>query len=1178
MAPQQPLFDLYRDADRYRRLTQALRHASEAIAGLEMREQPDMARILTTLLPDLAAALDAELAFVTQVPTHLAGPAPETVDHAPPEVLELISVYPAEAASARHLPLSDLMRAVLEKGEAQVYAPLVGDEPTLLAGLEIFKSTSAVIAHVQTVTQRYLVGVCNKRNMEDSPFLTYDRITLHNLLQLVAVGTRLSERRQQELDSSQKVLAAVSSELNLAELLPLVSRGACTVVNADAAGVMLWNQAGDALVFQAGYGLSDDYLARQQIPRSRIVELLKAEAGQHYIADLQTDPVGEQALVTSEGLRSVLSTPLRLNGRVTGVLNIYSKTEVREFGEFERRLAMVLADEAAIAVKNAQAFKRRLDEQAAIQQISLAATSGDSQQVWRVIAQTAISLADADGAMLMTVDENAALLRAVGTWDARNGRWVPQQNLTLSLDDNSMIGHVALNKEPYYLPDVNAPGAHYSPTHNLLASIGGVAQSAYCVPLVAQDKTLGTLYVYSRELDGVSLEEQRFVAALMPHAAVALLNARLLEDAERETQRRKRLIDVQKRVIDIQQGIADVLSWEKQISQIRQALEELFDTSGFFIATYDEATAQIDLPKVYDRGKRVPDDDPRRQPGDVYGPRKLGDRHGLVDHVIRTKQSVLVRNFQEHPLWHDIDDMYKAGIQSFLVAPMRIGDRVTGTIGLRSYKTPGAYSEYDELLLNRLADTVATVLENARSYDQRLREVQSVSHFQQLVSEIDVGKPTRDDSENGRDHLAPANGSVVDREIRNIYRFAQEAMGPVQLHTADMVICLYDAPTRQLRFPLVYEDGQDVTTKAKELTDLTEPYRAYRTRTVGSYPDLIDWLIVQANKDALLFPTRDEMDAWREAHSDVRFLPQRSQSWLGATMMIGSKVMGVIALRHFAHEHAFEERHMRLIQTIAGQAAIVIENARLYERTVSGQADLMRSNTIALMGAWGADVVHEINREVGHIRRALIRLGDKVINYPEVYDMVVPIVEEIDQRIDELASPEWLEEAPPPGHLVDDKFLAHLDRMIDLEVDRMRDRHPLIHFETDLNCPNMAVLMHEKWLRRTVRHFLNNGAQSMSQNMPVRDITVKTWCEDNWIHTTVTDTGKGIRPEVRDALFKMPVQHAPEDDRARSGRGLLLVAHVMDAHRGEVRLEWSEVGGGSCFRFSLPALVKKSEE
>ena len=70
----------------------------------------------------------------------------------------------------------------------------------------------------------------------------------------------------------------------------------------------------------------------------------------------------------------------------------------------------------------------------------------------------------------------------------------------------------------------------------------------------------------------------------------------------------------------------------------------------------------------------------------------------------------------------------------------------------------------------------------------------------------------------------------------------------------------------------------------------------------------------------------------------------------------------------------------------------------------------------------------------------------------------------------------------------------------------------------------------------------------------------------------VADTGRGIPKEAQSRIFDKFQQVRPGDRSAGYGLGLAVVKFIVDAHKGEIRVE-SQVGKGSTFTFWIPDQV-----
>lgn len=68
-------------------------------------------------------------------------------------------------------------------------------------------------------------------------------------------------------------------------------------------------------------------------------------------------------------------------------------------------------------------------------------------------------------------------------------------------------------------------------------------------------------------------------------------------------------------------------------------------------------------------------------------------------------------------------------------------------------------------------------------------------------------------------------------------------------------------------------------------------------------------------------------------------------SWLGVPMLIGERVLGVITVQHFTNPEAYNRSDQSLLEAIASQAAVALENARLFEETHRANLTLAKRAT-----------------------------------------------------------------------------------------------------------------------------------------------------------------------------------------------------------------------------------------
>ncbi len=136
----------------------------------------------------------------------------------------------------------------------------------------------------------------------------------------------------------------------------------------------------------------------------------------------------------------------------------------------------------------------------------------------------------------------------------------------------------------------------------------------------------------------------------------------------------------------------------------------------------------------------------------------------------------------------------------------------------------------------------------------------------------------------------------------------------------------------------------------------------------------------------------------------VEFDPA-TKSELAVPLLDEDKIVGVLSVES-DQLGAFDEEHEQGLRALAELAVIAVKNAERAEQ-------LSRTNAVAVMGAWGADVVHDVNREVGAIRRITFALQQQSGLPAQVKDGL----QKVDTYAASLALPELPEEPLQTGRI-----------------------------------------------------------------------------------------------------------------------------------------------------------------
>ena len=165
------------------------------------------------------------------------------------------------------------------------------------------------------------------------------------------------DRSYQEMESLYNIGQLVNSTLDLDEVLQLIAENTTRLFGAKACFLRLFDRSGKKLSIGASYGLSPAYINKGPVETEKSTvdsEVLKGMTIQ--VLEVSEDSrfqYREEA--RAEGLRSMLSCPIRVKNRTLGVIRVYTG-EPHVFSEQEQRLLLNLANLGALALQNAHTF------------------------------------------------------------------------------------------------------------------------------------------------------------------------------------------------------------------------------------------------------------------------------------------------------------------------------------------------------------------------------------------------------------------------------------------------------------------------------------------------------------------------------------------------------------------------------------------------------------------------------------------------------------------------------------------------------------------------------------------------------------------------------------------------------------------------------------------------------
>lgn len=290
------------------------------------------------------------------------------------------------------------------------------------------------------------------------------------------------------------------------------------------------------------------------------------------------------------------------------------------------------------------------------------------------------------------------------------------------------------------------------------------------------------------------------------------------------------------------------------------------------------------------------------------------------------------------------------------------------------------------------------------------------------------------------------------------------------------------------------------------------------------------------------------------------------------------KQQGVIYLDNRLTRGAFGESEQSLLEAIAGQAAVAMENAILYEELremheasmerarkelAETQAQLFQSSKMAAVGQLAAGVAHEINNPLGAISLNISSLT-KATHDPEALRKLNGVLQATERcrnivlRLLTFSRPqEVLEE------VVDlSETLANTLELVAGDLGRFS-----IQVKTQLE-KGCYILGDPTELAQVVLNFILNARDALAEVEPDGGRLLQIRClPGDPVRMEVEDNGKGMSEEVKARIFEPFYTTKPVGKGV--GLGLSIVYQILGRHSAKVEIH-SQPGRGTTFVVSFP--------
>ena len=528
-----------------------------------------------------------------------------------------------------------------------------------------------------------------------------------NILKIVSgiIGNAIIQRRNQEelrqqsnyLEHINEITMASLNTKNVEEMINVVASKILTLINADNCSIGLWDEAKRKVTRSAYNGISSTSQIQSAIDEEDIslTEHVLSSGEPIVIEDVSSSDLISKKLQDLFQTKSLIALPLIADEHKLGAV-VFGFNSVHKFTETETSLTKQASYQISQAL-----LKQRLLENAQ-------KSAQEAEKLHMAGAIVAASL-DSNIAISSILDqleevvpfESASIQILVNDHlEIKDGRGWPSHinpvGRCFPIPGDNPNSKVIQTGEPYFLND--AP--------NVYGSFGDKDQ-AYIhswlgVPLKVRDHVIGMLTLDHSKPNFYDNEQLvDLVTAFADQVAISLDNARLYTN---ERRRADELEALRATTADITKE----LGLKNLLQAILQRATDLLHATGGELGLVNPADKTIKILVSHNMGTTS-----------MVGT-TITMNDGLMGYVAQTQQIELIEDYK---IWEGQMDSYQESpIHAAIAAPLRIGSRFLGVIGIMDSDRTRKFSEVEKDLMSMFAQQAAIAVENAQLFEERKQE------------------------------------------------------------------------------------------------------------------------------------------------------------------------------------------------------------------------------------------------------------------------------------------------------------------------------------------------------------------------------------------------------------------------------------------------------------------------
>ncbi|NUM43743.1 MAG: GAF domain-containing protein [Anaerolineales bacterium] len=511
------------------------------------------------------------------------------------------------------------------------------------------------------------------------------------------------EKRSQALRQLNEISLELSqTQMDLAPAITTLSKRAMELLDSDGGGLWFWLEETKELELIHAFQAEGGHLVGQRLKMGEGLAGKAIKARQIQVVNDYATWEGHATVFTQLSIHAALAVPLLQQNEPLGVLVVNRSQLGSPYTVDQQNLALLLANQAASTIRTARLFQQTQESLASEQRERRIATT-----LARAAEKFGIAHGEHNIRLAMLEEIQAVILPDQITlyeWqDDLNAFKVDLRLPANGEEDSYQIGQIL---DPDTRPDLWKAFSSHDALYNAIRQPNGLTKEQFMLPWLSGNRTCGVIELFhTAQHVQIRDQDQEAIRGVVRLAAIAIQSARLFEQTQEALTRTESLYQVS-------QVAAAVENLPSLLQSVVDRIADSLPADRVLLITLDFENQQVTgfVESGLPTGSIVP-----------LAYDEL--MNGLTGWVIQERKPALsVKTHKDH---RETEEVYqhrlRAGAGSIIVVPLLYRDRIFGTITATNDVNNPDFNQEDVNLLIAMGNQAAAAIENARLFTQTQR-------------------------------------------------------------------------------------------------------------------------------------------------------------------------------------------------------------------------------------------------------------------------------------------------------------------------------------------------------------------------------------------------------------------------------------------------------------------------